>query len=75
MVLKTGKMKITWNDNNQSKLHSQRNTRSNLGTACYHSFQNILSSHSVLNKNVGNKMYETVILSLFLVDVKLGLSP
>jgi hypothetical protein len=45
----------------------------NLGNACYHAVQNILSSH-VLSKNVMIKICRTVILPVVFKGVKLGFS-
>jgi hypothetical protein len=41
--------------------------------ACYHSVQDLLS-YSLLSKNTKIKIYRTIILLLFCVGVKLGLS-
>jgi hypothetical protein len=41
--------------------------------SCYHSVQDLLSS-SLLSKNTKIKIYRTIILLLFCMGVKLGLS-
>jgi hypothetical protein len=47
-------------------------SRLNSGNACYHSVQNLLSSH-LISKNLKIKIYRTVILPVVLLGVKLGL--
>jgi hypothetical protein len=46
---------------NQNLIHKEIKRRLNSGNACYHSVQNLLSSH-LLSKNVTIKIYKTVIL-------------
>jgi hypothetical protein len=43
------------------------------GNACYHSVQDLLS-YSLLSKCTKIKIYRTIILLLFCMDVRLGLS-
>jgi hypothetical protein len=50
---------------NQNLIHEEIKRRLNLGTACYHSVQNLLSSH-LLAKNIKIRIYETIILPVFL---------
>ena len=56
---------------NQNSIQKEIKSRLKLGNACYHSVQNLLSS-SLLSKNLKVKIYRTIILSVFCVDVKLG---
>ena len=46
---------------NQNTIRKEIKSRLNLGNACYHSVQNILSS-SLLSKNLKIKIYKTIIL-------------
>jgi hypothetical protein len=46
--------------------------RLNLGNACYHSVQSLLSSR-LLPRNVKVKIYKTIILPVVCMSVKLGL--
>jgi hypothetical protein len=46
---------------NQNLIHEKIKRRLNSGNACYHSVQNILSSH-LLSKSVRNKMCKTITL-------------
>jgi hypothetical protein len=48
-------------ETNRNLIHEEIESRLNLGNACYHSVQNLLSSH-LLSKNVKIKTYKTVIL-------------
>jgi hypothetical protein len=48
-------------------------SRLNSGNACYHSVQSLLSSR-LSYRNVKVKIYKTIILQLFCMGVKLGLS-
>jgi hypothetical protein len=52
---------------NQS--YEEIKSRLNLGNACYHTVQNLLSSHLLL-KNVKIKMYKTIILPATLYGCK-----
>ena len=56
---------------NQNSIQEEIKSRLRLGNACYHSVQNLLSS-SLLSKNLKIKIYRTIILPLFCMDVKLG---
>ncbi len=56
---------------NQYSIQKEIKSRLKLVNACYHSVQNILSS-SLLTKNLKIKIYRTIILLLFCMDVKLG---
>jgi sorting nexin-29 len=49
----------------QNCIHEEIKSRLNLGNACYHSVQSILSSR-LLARNVKVKIYKTIILSLVL---------
>jgi hypothetical protein len=49
----------------QNSIHEEIKSRLKLGTACYHSVQNPLSS-SLLSKNVKIKIYRTIILPVVL---------
>jgi hypothetical protein len=46
---------------NQNLIHQESNSRFNLGSACYQSVQNLLSSH-LLSKNITIKIYKTITL-------------
>jgi hypothetical protein len=48
--------------------------RLNLGSACYHSVQNILSPH-ILSKSLQIKICGTIILPVYCLGVNIGLSP
>jgi hypothetical protein len=50
---------------NQNSTHEKNKRRLKLGTPCYHSLQNPLSS-SLLSKNIKIKIYRTVILPVVL---------
>jgi hypothetical protein len=50
---------------NQNLIQDEINRRFNSNTACYHSVQNLLSSH-LLSKNVKIGIYQTVILPVIL---------
>jgi len=50
---------------NQNDIHDEIKSRLNSGNACYHSVQNLLSSHLIPNK-LKIKIYKTVILPLVL---------
>jgi L-lysine 2,3-aminomutase len=52
---------------NQNCIHEEIKSRLNSGNACYHAIQNLLSSH-LLSRNVKMKIYETVILPMFLYE-------
>ena len=56
---------------NQNSIQKEIKRRLKLGNAFYHSVQNLLSS-SLLSKNLKIKIYRTIILLLFCMDVKLG---
>ena len=56
---------------NQNCIQEEIKSRLKLGNACYHSVQNLLSS-SLLSKNLNIKIYRTIILPVFCMDVKLG---
>jgi hypothetical protein len=49
----------------QNCVHEELKSRLNLGNACYHSVQSLLSSH-LLFKNVKIKIYKTIILPVVL---------
>jgi hypothetical protein len=49
----------------QNCMHEEINRRLNLGNACYHSVQGLLSSH-LLSRNVKVKIYKTIILPVVL---------
>jgi hypothetical protein len=55
---------------NQDTILEENYSRSNLGNACYHSVQNLLSS--LLSKNVIIRIYKTIILPVVLhgCDIK-----
>ena len=50
---------------NQNSIQEEIKSRLKLGNACYHSFQNLLSS-SLLSKNLKIKIYRTIILPIVL---------
>jgi hypothetical protein len=50
---------------NQNLINGKINRRLNSGNACYHSVQNILSSH-LLSKSVRIKICKTIVLPVFL---------
>ena len=56
---------------NQNSIQEEIKSRLKSGNACYHSVQNLLSSR-LLFKNMKIKMYRTIILPRFCMDVKLG---
>jgi hypothetical protein len=58
---------------NQNCICKEIESTLNSGNACYHSVQNILSSH-VLSKNLKIKICKIEILPAFCGTVKLGLS-
>jgi hypothetical protein len=58
---------------NQNDIHDEIKSRLNSGNACYHSVQNLSSSHFI-SKNLKIKIYKTVILPFVLWGAKLGLS-
>jgi hypothetical protein len=49
----------------QNCIHEEIRSRLNLGNACYHAVQNLLSSH-LLSRNVKIKIYKTIILPVVL---------
>jgi hypothetical protein len=55
---------------NQNDIHDEIKSRLNSGNACYHSVQNILSSH-LISKNLKIKIYRTVILPVVLYGCKI----
>jgi hypothetical protein len=57
---------------NQNMIREESNIRLQLGNACYHSIQNLLSSN-LLSKNVYVTMYKSIILPVILYRLKLGL--
>jgi hypothetical protein len=56
----------------QNYMHEEIKSRLNSGNACYHSVQSLLSSR-LLSRNVRVKIYETIILPVVCMGVKLGL--
>jgi hypothetical protein len=50
---------------NENDIHDEIKSRLNLGNVCYHSVQNLLSSH-LISKNLKIKIYKTVILPVVL---------
>jgi hypothetical protein len=54
---------------NQNSIQEEIKSRLNVGIACYHSVQNLLSSR-LLSRNLKIKIYRTII--LFCMGVKLG---
>jgi len=57
---------------NQNCIHEEIKSRLNSRNACCHSVPNFLSSR-LLSKNLTIKIYKSITLSLFCIDVKLGL--
>jgi hypothetical protein len=57
----------------QNCVREEIKNRLNSGNACYHSVQSLLSSR-LLSRNVKVKIYKTIILPVFCMGVKLGLS-
>jgi hypothetical protein len=49
----------------QNLIQEEIERRLNFGNACYHSVQNLLSSH-LLPKNIKIKIYKTIVLSVVL---------
>jgi hypothetical protein len=49
----------------QNCIHEEIKSRQNMGNACYHSVQNLLSSH-LLSRNVKVKIHKTIILPVVL---------
>jgi hypothetical protein len=49
----------------QNCMHEEIKSRLNLGNACYHSVQSLMSSH-LLSRNLKVKMYKTIILPVVL---------
>ena len=58
---------------NQNSIQEEIKSRLKSGNSCYHSLQNLLSC-SLVSKNLKIKIYRTIILLLFYMGVKLGLS-
>jgi hypothetical protein len=58
---------------NQNCMHKEIKSRLNLGNACYHSVQSLLSSH-LLSRSIKVKIYKTIILPVVCVCVKSVLS-
>jgi len=58
---------------NQNSIQKEIKSSLKSGNACYHSVQNLLSS-TLLSKNIKIKVHRTIILLLFCMSVKLGLS-
>jgi hypothetical protein len=57
---------------NQNMIQEEIKRRLNSGNACYHTVQNLLSSH-LLSKNLKIRIYKTIILPVVLVpDIKGG---
>jgi hypothetical protein len=54
---------------NKNDIHDEIKSKLNSGNACYHSVQNILSSH-LISKKLKIKIYKTVILSFVLYGCK-----
>jgi hypothetical protein len=52
---------------NQNDIHDEIKSRLNSGNACYHSVQNLLSSH-LISRNLKIKVYRTVILPVVLYE-------
>jgi hypothetical protein len=50
---------------NQNLIHEEIKSRLNSGNSCYHSIQNLLSSH-LLSKNIKIRIYRTVVLPVVL---------
>jgi hypothetical protein len=57
---------------NQNCIHEEIKSRFNSRNACCQSVPNFLSSR-LLSKNLTIKIYKSITLSLFCIDVKLGL--
>jgi hypothetical protein len=57
---------------NRNLIQEEIKRRLNLGNACYHSVQNLLSSH-LLSEKIKIIIYKTIILPVVLYGVKLGL--
>jgi hypothetical protein len=64
---------LTATQTNQNSLPEEIKGRMKSGNACYYSVQN-LGSSSLLLKNIKIKIYRTIILPVFCMGVKLGLS-
>jgi hypothetical protein len=58
---------------NQNCVHGEIKSKLNLGNACYHAVQNLLSS-CLLSKNIKFNIYRTIILPVVCMGVKPGLS-
>jgi hypothetical protein len=58
---------------NRNSIRKEIKSRLKSGNACYHSVQNLLSS-KLLSKNTKIKVYRTIILPVFCMGVKFGLS-
>jgi hypothetical protein len=77
--IKIGPLKMWQSSNlvttltNQNYIYEEIKSRLNSGNACYLSFQSLLSSR-LLSRNVKAKIYKTIILPVFYMGVKLGLS-
>ena len=56
---------------NQNSIPEEIKSRLRSGNACYHSVQNLLSSR-LLSRNLKIKIYRTIILPIFCMDVKIG---
>jgi hypothetical protein len=54
---------------NQNLIQEEINRRLNLGNACYHSDQKLLSSH-LLSKNIKIRIYKNIILPVVLYGCK-----
>jgi hypothetical protein len=54
---------------NQNNVHDEIKSRLNSVSACYHSVQNLLSSH-LISKNLKIKIYKTVVLPVVLYGCK-----
>jgi hypothetical protein len=57
----------------QNSMHEEIKSRLSSENACYHSVQSLLSS-CLLSRNVKVKIYKTIILPMFCMGVRLGLS-
>jgi hypothetical protein len=63
---KVAKFKDLWATlTDQNCIHEEIRSRLNLGNACYHAVQNLLSSH-LLSRNVKIEIYKTIILPVVL---------
>jgi hypothetical protein len=63
---KCGRIQILGDDTNKSEyIHDEIRSRLNSGNVCYHSVQNLLSSH-LISKNLKIRIYKTVILLVVL---------